>query len=100
MGGYSLKNLRDDALLLGGMGVGPALGWTGPLGAANVAQVAHVPQLALDEIPGAHVLGLFLQPDELVRSAVLTQRLDDGFARERIQLFDANQRDVIRAGSS
>src|SRR6476646_7157644 len=57
----------DDAPLLDRVDVRPALGWTGALRSADVAQrplrTEQLAQPRRDEAPAAHVARLFLQPD-------------------------------------
>ena len=61
--------------------------------------IEHPFDIRLDEGPGALVLGLLLAPDELgVREAA--QLLDERARRERIELFDAQQVDVVRCRGS
>src|SRR4029077_9967428 len=60
--------------------------------AADLAQ--HPFEIGLDEAPGAHVLGLFLTPDDLrflEAGELFHQRLD----RERIELLHPEQVDVV-----
>ena len=58
--------------------------------------IEHPFDIRLDERPGALVLGLLLAPDELgVREAA--QLLDERARRERIELLDAHQVDVVCA---
>src|SRR5580692_7115257 len=62
--------------------------------AAELAE--HPFEIGLDEAPGAHVPGLLLTPDHLrflETGELLHERLD----RERIELFDAQQIDVVDA---
>src|SRR5882757_6276185 len=62
--------------------------------AANLARNPF--EIGLDEAPGAHVLRLLLAPDEF---GILEARQlpEQRFDRERIELLDAQQVDVIDA---
>src|SRR5207253_5224453 len=85
MSRHPIKHLRDDAALLGRVRFGPAFGRTGALGSADIAQCAfpqHVAQAALDEGPGPHILGLFLQPDHFIGGPIAVQELSQRLARK------------------
>ena len=56
----------------------------------------HPFQIRVDERPGAHVLGLFLAPHHL-GVAEARQLGDQRLGRERIELLDAQQVDVVDA---
>ena len=63
-------------------------------GAAHLLQ--HPVDIGLDESPGPHVLGLFLAPDDLgLLEAV--QLIEQGLGRERVELFEAQQVDIVDA---
>ena len=71
----------------------------GPRSAAastSVRLAQHPFEIGLDEAPGAHVLGLFLAPDDI---GVLEARelVDERLQRERIKLLDAQKVDVVDA---
>ncbi|QTK80393.1 hypothetical protein AT6N2_C2847 [Agrobacterium tumefaciens] len=51
-------------------------------------------QVRIDERPRTHVLRLFLAPDHL-RIAETRQLVDERLGRERIELFDAQQIDIV-----
>ena len=66
--------------------------------AADVAQRTAVADQLLEqrphELPGAHVLRLFLQPDDVADRWVGVEHLAQRHVRERIELLDAADRDV------
>src|SRR5689334_20652798 len=73
MGWHSLEDFGQDASLLGGVRFRPPLRRAGPLGTSDVPQLARATHLPLDEIPGAHVFWLLLEPDDLARRCVVVQ---------------------------
>ena len=56
----------------------------------------HPFEIGVDERPGAHVLRLFLAPDHF-GVAEARQLVDQRLGRERIELLDAQQVDVVDA---
>src|SRR5579859_3512155 len=98
MGWHPFKEFGNDAVLLTGVCLGPALGRTGPIRASDVAQRPAVEQVAQPwrhERPGAHVAGLFLQPDHLARLTVSLEHVGQRLSRKRIQLFDPHDRQAV-----
>jgi hypothetical protein len=76
-----------------------ALARARPRGAAGVAELdpggkGRFEEVA-DRVPGAHVLRLFLYPDELHQARVAGERLPKLGERERVGLLDADDRDVV-----
>ena len=63
---------------------------------AGVEPVEHRAEPRLDEGPGAHVLRLFLAPDDLGVGEA-RQEVAHRLQRERIELLDAQQVDVVDA---
>ena len=48
-----------------------------------------------DLVPGTLILGLFLTPDNVIRLIILGQQRRVLRNRERIDLFDPNNRDIV-----
>ena len=59
---------------------------------------ADLAQVRPDEVPRAHVLRLFLHPDDLVGRRVDVERRAQTRARDRIELLEPADRDVARRG--
>jgi hypothetical protein len=53
-------------------------------------------QVRIDERPGAHVLRLFLAPDHF-RIAEAAEFVDQRLGRERIELLDTQEIDIVNA---
>ena len=77
---------------------GAAGGRAGRFGPADMAQDVGTAQQpvepAVDEVPGAHVLGLLLQPHHLLRRRVTPQHLGDLVFRPRVELLDPDYGDM------
>src|SRR5664279_2185770 len=66
-----------------------------PPGVAELLAIGHVlVDVVLDEEPGALVLRLVLAPDDLGEVGVLLHLGREGLVRERVELLDADERDV------
>ena len=72
-------------------------------GAADASDVAQGTAIAnqlieerAHELPRAHVLGLFLQPDDVAHRRIAPEQFVQRDLRERIQLLDAADRDGVR----
>src|SRR5258707_15268618 len=76
----------------------------GALRRAGAARPADVPEgtaisdqlfeLRAHELPGTHVLRFLLQPDDVADRGIASEHLVERDLRERIQLFDAADRDI------
>src|SRR5690606_38145198 len=86
------ERLLDDARLLCLVGDEVPLGRRGALGASDVAHLVLAGELAqvrLYEAPGAHVLRLLLDPDDLLPAGVERERLLELLGRERVEPLHA-----------
>ena len=92
-----------DAVLLAVVRRGVALGRAAAPRAADVAQAHARRDGGLDAVahraPGAHVGRLFLGPDDLGQAGVARQQLGQLGRRERVELLDARDRDLVGAGA-
>src|SRR6185312_4602582 len=66
--------------------------------AAVAARADDRLHLVFDEVPRTHVLRLFLHPAQLGRFRIASQNIGESLQRERIKLFQANNRHIFSAG--
>ena len=96
----ALERGEHDALLLGAVRGRVALAGAGALGAADVAELDalghELGHAARHHLPGAHVLRLLLDPDDLLEVRIAGDQLGDLLARERVEQLDAGDRDLRR----
>ena len=88
--------VEELGLFLGVDGVGTAGGAAG-LDAGDVAEVVAAlldpPRAVLDEVPRAHVLGLLLEPEDLVGVRVLGEHIGHALVRPGVELLDPHDGD-------
>src|SRR5436853_6579762 len=94
------ERLADDPVLLAQVRRRVALARARAPRAAGVAERRRLRQRLLEPVadrpPGAHVLRLLLRPDDLLERRVRPQQLAGRFDRERVELLEPRDGDVLR----